>query len=179
MSAVEELIDAPLDREQLIERWRALCADPSFEDIAAKIELTEWGEIIISPVGKTHGATAAHIVQVLQQALGGRVLVEVGVATAIGVRAPDVAWCSQEYFDNHPEEAPLSTAPELCIEVASASNALPKLREKATAYVNAGAVEAWLVFPKAKGIQIYGAEGRKTASCFPIESEKIFLYQPL
>jgi hypothetical protein len=45
MSAVEEVIDAPLDREQLTKRWQALCADPSFEDLAAKIELTEWGEI--------------------------------------------------------------------------------------------------------------------------------------
>jgi len=37
------VIDAPLDRQKLIARWQALCADPSFEDLAAKIELTEWG----------------------------------------------------------------------------------------------------------------------------------------
>jgi hypothetical protein len=32
-----------------------------------------------------------------------------------------------------PEELPLSSAPELCIEIVSVHNALPKLREKAMA----------------------------------------------
>jgi Uma2 family endonuclease len=175
MSAVEEVIDAPLDREQLGKRWQALCADPSFEDIPAKIELTEWGEILMSPVGKTHGATAAHMVEVLRNALGGRAMVEVGVATTIGVRAPDVAWCSQAYFDRHPEEAPLSEAPELCIEIASASDALPKLREKASAYIGAGATEAWIVFPKSRQIEIYGAQGRRDDSAFAVDLDAIFL----
>jgi aryl carrier-like protein len=81
MVSVEELIDAPLDSRQLAKRWQALCADPSFEDLAAKIELTEWGEILMSPVSKTHGLMAAHIAELLRKALGGRVMVEVGVAT--------------------------------------------------------------------------------------------------
>jgi len=88
MVFANEVIDAPLDREQLSERWRALCADPSFEDLAAKIELTEWGEILMSPGSKTHGLSAAHIADLLRKVLGGHVMVEVGVATAIGVRAP-------------------------------------------------------------------------------------------
>ena len=71
-------------------------------------------------------------------------MAEVGVATSIGVRAPDVAWCSDTYLQAHPEEMPLSAAPELCVEIVSIHNALPKLREKAMAYVRAGAREAWL-----------------------------------
>ena len=68
MVFVEELIDAPLDSRQLAKRWQLLCADPSFEDLAAKIELTEWGEILMSPVGKTHGLMAAHIAELLRKA---------------------------------------------------------------------------------------------------------------
>jgi Uma2 family endonuclease len=174
MSAAEGVIDAPLDRQQLITRWQALCADPSFEDLAAKIELTEWGEILMSPVSKSHGLSAAHIVQVLRNAMGGRVMVEVGVATTIGVRAPDVAWCSERFLDEHPEEAPLTAAPELCIEVVSASNALPKLREKAMAYLAAGASEAWLVFPQSRRVEIYTPTGQRETTSFPLDLTKLF-----
>jgi len=174
MSGPEEVIDAPLDRQQLIVRWQALCADPSFEDLAAKIELTEWGEILMSPVSKTHGLSAAHIAEVLRTSLGGRVMVEVGVATEIGVRAPDVAWCSEQYLNSHPEEAPLLAAPELCIEIVSVSNALPKLREKATAYLNAGALESWIVFPRSRQIEIFGPEGRRDTTSFSVDLAALF-----
>ena len=53
MAVIPELIEAPLPPEQLGLRWQALCSDPTFDDIAAKIELTEWGEILMSPVGKS------------------------------------------------------------------------------------------------------------------------------
>jgi Uma2 family endonuclease len=174
MSAAPETIEAPLDRDQLAKRWRALCADPTFEDLAAKIELTEWGEILMSPVGKTNGLLAARIARVLEDALGGRTMVEVGVATDLGVRVPDVAWCSSAFLAAHPEEAPLGGAPELCVEIASPGDARPKLREKAAAYVGAGATEAWLVFPRSRQVEIYGAEGHRQATSFPIDLEQLF-----
>lgn len=169
MSASAEAIEAPLAPDQLARRWRELCADPTFEDVAGKIELTEWGQIIMSPVGKSHGIAAMRIGEALRKALGGHAMGEVGVATAIGVRAPDVAWCSDAYLAGHPEEMPLSTAPELCVEIASPTNALPKLREKAMAYVNAGAIEAWIVHPGSKEVEIYGREGRREGTSFAVD----------
>ena len=133
MSTIPETIEAPLAPDQLARRWQAMCNDPTFEDVAGKIELTEWGEIMMSPFGKSHGIAAARIVECLRRSLGGNALVEVGIATAIGVRAPDVAWCSDAYLAAHPEEMPLSSAPEICVEIVSVSNALPKLRERAMA----------------------------------------------
>ena len=62
MSATAEMIEAPLAPDQLASRWQALCTDPTFDDIAAKIELTEWGEILMGPVGKTHGISASDVV---------------------------------------------------------------------------------------------------------------------
>jgi Uma2 family endonuclease len=174
MSVTVAAIEAPLAPDELARRWQALCADPTFEDIAGKIELTEWGEILMSPVGKSHGIAAMRIGEALRKALGGRTMAEVGVATGIGVRAPDVAWCSDGFLAAHPEEMPLSSAPELCVEIVSATNALPKLREKAMAYVNAGAVEAWIVYPQSGQIEIYGREGRKAATSFAVDSGALF-----
>lgn len=163
-------IEAPLAPEELARRWRALCADPTFEDIAGRVELTEWGEILMSPVGKSHGIAAARIVRALEKALGGHTMVEVGVATAVGVRAPDVAWCSDGFLAAHPEEMPLSGAPELCVEIVSPTNPLPKLREKAIAYIHAGATEAWIVHVQSREIEVYGREGRKAATSFAIDT---------
>lgn len=175
MSVIEQPIEAPLARQELVRRWQALCADARFEDLAAKIELTEWGEILMSPVGKIHGLTAIRVAGTLQRALGGHAMAEVGIATAIGVRAPDVAWCSDAFLQAHPEDAPLTSAPELCIEIVSSSNALPKLREKAAAYVKAGATEAWLLFPQSRQIEIYGPEGRREKSVFAVDLAALFV----
>jgi Uma2 family endonuclease len=174
MPAITETIEAPLAPDQLARRWQALCADPTFEDVAGKIELTEWGEILMSPVGKSHGMAAMRIAEALRKALGGHTMAEVGVATSIGVRAPDVAWCSDDYLTAHPEEMPLSSAPELCVEIVSASNALPKLREKAMAYVNAGAIEAWIVYPQSRRLEIYAREGRRETTSFAVDTATLF-----
>jgi Uma2 family endonuclease len=169
-----ETIEAPLAPEQLVRRWQAMCADPTFEDIAGKIELTEWGEILMSPVSKSHGIAAARFAEGLRRSLGGHTLVEVGIATAIGVRAPDVAWCSDAWLAAHPEEMPLSSAPEICVEIASASNALPKLREKAMAYVKAGAVESWIAFPQTRRLEIYDRTGLRESTSFELDPSESF-----
>ena len=174
MTADLRNFDAPLTREQLVARWRALGSDPTFQDVAGRIELTQWGEILLSPVGKQHGLLAARVAQVLQQALGGRTIVEVGIATSIGVRAPDVAWCSDAFLASHPEDMPLSGAPEICVEIASASNSMPKLREKATAYLDAGAVETWILVPELRRCEIYGRSGRLDETAFAVIIEALF-----
>ena len=170
MTTSAEILDAPLTSAQLAQRWQALFVDPTFEDVVGKIELSEWGEILMSPVGKTHGIIAMRVAEALRNALGGYPMAEVGIATGIGVRAPDVAWCSETYLSAHPEEMPLSSAPEICVEIASASNALTKLREKARAYVNAGAIEAWIIFPQSLQIEIYDREGRRDATSFAVDT---------
>ena len=96
------MIEAPLAPDQLAKRWQALCADSTFEDVAGKIELTEWGEILTSPVGKSHGIALIRVAQTLRSALGRHTMAGAGVATAIGVRARVVAWCSESYLAAHP-----------------------------------------------------------------------------
>lgn len=151
-----------------------MCADPLFQDVPGKFELTEWGEILMSPVSKSHGLAAMRIGEALRSALGGHAMAEVGIATTIGIRAPDVAWCSDEFLRAHPEEMPLNSAPEICVEIASVSNALPKLREKAVAYVAAGAVEAWIVFTAPRTIEVYDRQGRRDATSFGVDPASLF-----
>jgi Uma2 family endonuclease len=127
----------------------------------------------MSPVGKSHGLAVMRIARALQAALGGHTLAEVGVATAIGVRAPGVAWCSDGYLASHSEEAPLSSAPEIRVEIVSASNALPRLRETAMAYVNDGAVEAWIVHPTTRRIEVYARDGRRESTSFPVDAATV------
>ena len=170
----EGLIEAPLDRRALTNRWQALSANPIFEDLAARIELTEWGEILVCPVTKTQGLLAPRIAIALTEMLGQQAMLGVGIATDIGVRVPDVAWCSDRFLEAHPEEAPLSSAPELCVQIAPAGSALPKLREKAGAYVRACATEAWIVFPQSRQLEIYGREGRRQASTFSVNAVTLF-----
>ena len=174
MTVPQKAIEAPLSRAELARRWRALAEDPTFEDVAGTIELTEWGEILMTPVSKRHGLTAMRLGERLRLTLGGHAMTEVGVATAIGVRAPDVAWCSDAWLAAHPEDLPLSSAPEVCVEIVSASNALPKLREKAVAYVNAGAREAWLLYPETGRREIYTREGLAETSAFPVPLHDLF-----
>jgi Uma2 family endonuclease len=174
MSTPIGVIEAPLAPAQLAARWQALCADPTFDDVAGKIELTEWGEILMTPVGKSHGLAAMRVAEALRRGLGGHTMAEVGVTTAIGVRAPDVAWCTDAWLAAHPVETPLSGAPDLCVEIVSASNALPKLREKALAYVNARAREAWLVYPESRRVEVYGRDGRTDATAFAVDLDSLF-----
>jgi Uma2 family endonuclease len=174
MSVPLKAIEAPLSPEELARRWRALAQDPTFEDVAGTLEITEWGEILVTPVSKRHGLAAMRLGERLRQAMGGHAMTEVGVATTIGVRAPDVAWCSDAWLVGHPEDLPLTSAPELCVEIVSANNALPKLREKAMAYVNAGAQEAWLLHPETGRREIYTREGLAESSAFPVPLDGLF-----
>ncbi|MGE3772342.1 MAG: Uma2 family endonuclease [Gammaproteobacteria bacterium] len=124
-----------------------------------------------------HGLAAMRVAEALRQALtAGQTMADVGIATSIGVRVPDVAWCSAQYLASHPEDMPLTSAPEICVDIASVSNALPKLREKARAYVNvnAGVIEAWLICVHDRRIEIHDRDGRREASSFPADLTAVF-----
>lgn len=92
----------PLDARELASRWQALCADSAFDDVPGKVELDEWGDVLMNPpVGKTHGLLTMDLGAWLRAKLSGRVMTETGVLTAIGVRAPDLAWCSDAWLAAH------------------------------------------------------------------------------
>ncbi|OGA75929.1 MAG: hypothetical protein A3G27_05365 [Betaproteobacteria bacterium RIFCSPLOWO2_12_FULL_66_14] len=173
MGANPEVIEGPLTREALGERYRELCADPRFANLPGKIELDLWGRMLMSPASTYHGILQSRLVQRLL-ALEGQSIVEAAISTSLGVLVADVAWASGDFMRRHGTETPLAEAPELCIEVASPSNSLKELHEKMEAYVAAGALEAWIVFPQSKRIEYFGAGGPLSQSRFALETGSLF-----
>jgi Uma2 family endonuclease len=169
-----EVIEAPLSAQALSQRWREILDDPRLMQFAGKVDLDCWGRIIFSPVNTEHGGIAGNLAQLLKAQLGGRVLIEVGVRVASGVQAPDVAWCSEQFWRARREQTPLEQAPALCIEISSPSNAIHDLRAKARAYVDAGASEAWIVFPKSRRIEMHAASGQIQQSAFTVDLTGVF-----
>jgi len=175
MSAlVSEVIEHPLDADTLSARWREILEDPRFANFVGKLDLDRWGRIVVSPVNTEHGGLAGELSHLLRSQLGGRTLVEVGVRTKEGVFAPDVAWCSEGYWNERREQSPLEVAPELCVEIASPSNTLLDLRTKTKAYIDAGAVESWILFPRSKRIEYHGNDGLIQASSFRVDLSTLF-----
>ena len=155
--------------EFLIARWNEMCSDPSLADLPYKIELNAWGKVEMGPpTGVGHGHQQAELaLQLRQQLPGGVVLVECPIVTAIGVRVPDVIWASEEFRKRHKRSSPLPQAPEICVEIFSPSNFEAEIAEKTRAYLDAGALEVWVVARKAS-IRYIDRTGEKAGSCFPV-----------
>jgi Uma2 family endonuclease len=95
----------------------------------------------------------------------GTVFVECSIATAEGVRVPDVAWASADFTARHGEVTPFPEAPEICVEVRSPSNTDAEMAFKTRLFLEAGAVEVWIV-GEAGGWEIFGAQGPQQASSY-------------
>lgn len=173
MGALDEIIEAPLTPEELAARFRALCEDPLLANVPGKIELDCWGRILMTPPNNLHGVLQFSIGQRLA-ALGGRVQTEASVLTTVGVFVADVVWCSAEFVATHGAETPYGRAPEICVEVVSPSNSRKELEEKVAAYLQAGADEAWVVYPKSKRVEFFGAAGKLQASAFAVDLAGLF-----
>jgi Uma2 family endonuclease len=89
------------------------------------------------------------------------------VLTDIGVRVPDVAWCSAEFVAAHGEVTPFPRAPDICVEIVSPSNSDEEMREKVRAYLAAGAREVWLVSEDG-AIRYIDADGEQAASSYRV-----------
>ena len=115
------------------------------QDLPFRIELTETGQIVMTPVTVLHAAfhgEIEHLLRNLKQ--GGLSLPECAVATRKGTKVADVAWFSYERFARirHETEAPI--APEICVEIISASNTAEEMREKTLLFFEKEAEEFWL-----------------------------------
>ncbi len=174
MSALSEVIEQPLSREVLAQRFRELCDDPRFANLPGKVELDAWGRIIMSPANNQHGLVQARLAELLRQALGGAALVEASISTNPDLRVADVAWASDEFMRGHAQETPFMVAPEICIEVASPSNSARELGEKVAAYLAMGATEAWIVYPQTRRVEFFGAAGPLSRTAFAVNLDPLF-----
>jgi len=130
-------------------RWQDVCDNPQLQDLPFKMELNHWGQLIMSPAKNIHFVLQGRIQRELFKRLGdrGEVIPECAILTSDNVKVADVAWISPERYQQVKHEIAYSTAPELCIEVISASNSKQEMLEKKDLYLEVGAVEVWLCSP--------------------------------
>ncbi len=158
-----------LSLAQLRQRWLQMIEDPLLAAIPYKVELNEKGAIEVSPASNRHGMLQAFIASELRrQRPDGTTFTECSIETQIGVRVPDAAWASKGFIARHRMTTPFANAPEICIEVLSPSNTMAAMNEKVAAYLEAGAVEVWLV-RKTGDIEVITNSGPRQSSTFGIE----------
>lgn len=125
--------------------WQEVCEHPSLQNLPFKIELDQWGRIVMSPAKVYHAVYQAEIAYALKFLLKkGRILTECAIATTKGTKVADVAWMSDERFLQVKHQAECSVAPEICVEVLSSSNTQDEMREKRQLYFEQGAIEVWI-----------------------------------
>jgi Uma2 family endonuclease len=155
-------------QEALALRWAQLCNDPRLHDLPGKIELNAYGVIEMSPASNRHGIRQAAVARSLAEQLpAGQVIVECSIATTDGVRVPDVAWASNGFLALHGDVTPYPAAPEICVEVRSPSNTDAEMAFKTRLFLEAGAVEVWIV-SEAGPWQVFDKQGMQASTRYGV-----------
>ena len=126
--------------------WKQICADPVVAALAYRVESDEWGNIVMSPPpGMDHSRRQTRITVLLGKLMrGGEALSEFPVQTAKGVKGVDTVWISDARLAQQPAQHDVAMiAPEICVEVYSASNRRGEIDEKKRLYFERGALECW------------------------------------
>ena len=80
-------------------KWSEVIEDKTLQDLPYKIELNEWGNIVMTPASNRHGFIQARIATELnQQGDSGEAFVESSIETSKGVKVADVIWGSSRFF---------------------------------------------------------------------------------
>jgi Uma2 family endonuclease len=128
-----------------LKRWAELLADPELARLPHRIETDRHGRILMSPPpAPKHGNFQSEVAYLLRSLLSaGRVITECPLSTSDGVKAIDVAWLKAGRAHELGVTSCLVRAPEICVEVLSASNSPAEVAEKIDLYFEAGAQEVW------------------------------------
>jgi Uma2 family endonuclease len=136
-------------------QWSEVVDNPYFRNLPFKIELNQFGQVLMSPASNLHGSVQAKVTSLFDQKMkSGVVITECSVQTRDGVRVADVAWASDEFIARHGTTTPYPQAPELCVEVVSPSNTKAEIDYKISLYFAHGAQEVWVVSLRKK-VDIY------------------------
>lgn len=125
--------------------WQEVCNSPSLKNLPFKIELNEYGQVVMSPMKVNHSRLQGKIERLLLSFLaGGEVFPECAIHTDKGTKVADVVWVSNSRLLQIKDEIECPIAPEICIEVLSDSNTDKEMQEKRALYFQQQAQEVWL-----------------------------------
>lgn len=125
--------------------WSELRTNSLFKNVPYKVELNEWGQVVLTPVGGLaipHRLKIAHSISKLLTT--GQVLMECAVQTPKGTKVADVAWASPARWSQIIGTHECTIPPDICVEILSDGNAMGELLLKKDLYLQAGAVEVWI-----------------------------------
>ncbi|MBV9766287.1 MAG: Uma2 family endonuclease [Acidobacteriaceae bacterium] len=127
------------------------------------------GELITMPPPKSlHALVALTVLELLQTYLQqhaiGRAIPEAGYVLSrdpVTIRQPDVSVISKEKIQTTGPDDYFEGAPELAVEVVSPSDSAEDLETKIEQYLQAGARQVWILYPKTKRVHVfYGTDQR-------------------
>lgn len=145
-------------------QWTDVLADSTLRNLPYKIELNEYGKIVMTPASNRHGSVQMRTGRKIWDGLyEGEVITECSVDTDKGVKVADVAWCSPAFIERHGLETPFTEAPEICVEIVSPSNSEREMQEKRALYFARGAKEVWIVSEEGES-RFFGPEGERGRS---------------
>lgn len=132
-------------------KWQEVCENKYLQNLPFKIELNKWGQIVMSPAKPKHSIYQGIIQELLNSVLDtGFAFPECAIATSDNVKVADVVWASDERLNIIEDEDVASIAPEICVEIKSASNTLEEMEFKKNLYLEAKAEEVWLCDPQGR-----------------------------
>lgn len=145
-------------------KWQEVCENKYLQDLPFKIELNKWGQIVMIPTKPKHSVYQGIIQDLLNSLIKtGFAFPECAIQTEDNVKVADVVWCSDQRLDIIEEEIAASIAPEICVEVKSASNTSEEILYKKDLYFGAGAEETWLC-DEAGRMSFYNGQGQLSQS---------------
>jgi Uma2 family endonuclease len=131
-------------------------------DDGVRHEISE-GELIIVPAPKSlHSRVASKVFNsiqaVLRESAFGEVFLEAGYLLSRGpltVRQPDVSALSKERIEITAPDDYFEGAPELAVEIVSPSHSAQDLEIKVEQYLQSGARQVWVLYPKTKRVHVF------------------------
>ncbi len=150
-----EVIDRPLTIDDVCRLQQRL----EYKD--ERFELINGELITMSPVNNLHGILAVDIAYFIKaytlETEAGTVGTERGFYPAKDrstLLAPDVSYIRKGRQQDPRAETFIGFMPDLAVEIASPSNTLAELREKAAIYLRNGSRLVWLVLPAQKAVEV-------------------------
>ncbi len=119
----------------------------------------------------------------------GRAIPEAGYVLSrepLTIRQPDVSVLSMARIEATPEDSYFAGAPELAVEIVSPRDPAEDLQIKVQPYLDTGAKQVWVLYPKTKDMHVFEAnqalvlsgdqvlEGRDVLPGFSIKVSELF-----
>lgn len=150
------------------DHWEQLCRDSSLSDLPYKVETNKNGQLILTPTSVSRSIRMGEIMRALDEyAPDGSSPPSYAIATPEGVKVPDVVWYSPERrVEMRATGDPSTLAPEICVEVMSASNTDEEILAKRELYQELGAEEVWVVSEEGE-IRFFGEDEKERSEIAP------------